>query len=153
MEPYPLPPLIIQSVGHAVEAVSQLLLSALTLDPTGTAQHHLVCVVHSLLGLELALKGHRDTLSRCTREHPLTLSSHPSLTHLQHAQSHSNLSEALLKTLSKFQKDRDTPSLASLAGAVEAAITRLVTGYRDILATCVFPSLYAEALKIKLSAL
>ena len=146
----PIPPLLVQTVVHAVECVSVLLVSALSLDPTGTAQHHLISVLYSLLALELALKGHSDTLNRC-------LSS-------SCRNQKGIASAALLNSFSRVHHTYMSPlgltrrgtllsaGLAAIEIAVDEAITRLIKGYKDILVTFVFPQLYANSMSVKIAA-
>ena len=117
---------------HAVESMSLLLVSALANDPTGTAQHHLIAVMCSLLALELALKGHNDILKSCL------------------ATPMGTVTTAFLVSPSGGLHRRGimvSTSLGSMSKAVDTAIGRLLDGYSDVLDAYVFPEQYANALK------
>ena len=132
VDPDPIPSLLAQSVIHAVESMSLLLVSALANDPTGTAQHHLIAAMCALLSLELGLKGHNDILKSCL------------------ATPKGTITTAFLVSPSGGLHRRGitvSASLASMAAAVDAAIVRLLDGYSDVLDAYVFPEQYANALK------
>ena len=155
MKPDPIPPILAQTTVHAIEASSLLLVSALSSDPTGTAQHHLIAVMHSLLALDLALSSHRDILRSCLPSPQGTVTaayliSGGSVDGLRDARGSGGASR--FGGTNSDQSRRGiavSSSLSEVAVAADAAITRLIHAYRDILDAYVFPKAYADILKSK----
>ena len=152
MDPDPIPPILAQTAVHAIEASSLLLVSALSTDPTGTAQHHLIAVMHSLLALDLALSSHRDILRSCLPSSKGTVTA-AYLISGGSVDGHSIVRGSSGGRGATSDESRRgisvSSSLSEVAGAADAAITRLIHAYRDILDAYVFPKAYADILKSK----
>jgi hypothetical protein len=145
VDPDPIPPLLAQTVAHAIDSSTLLLVAALTADSSGTAQHHLVAVMHSLLALELALKSHSDILKSCFSSPRGTVTAAFLI----------SSSNRVRKNSSGGVDSRShsvSANLTVMATAVDAGIIRLIKSYRDIIDAYVFPKIYADALKVKIAA-
>jgi hypothetical protein len=166
VDPDPIPSSLAQAAVHAVEALSILLLAALTEDATGTAQHHAGAVVWSLLGLEMALLEHEDLVRRALPMSAVDLSRALSPSRVQRgghepsARTSSSISGSgssrAHRYLKLHRKDVSavlSPDLRSISIATDEALRRLIRGYSDVLVTYSFPKIYAEALQAKIAEL
>lgn len=118
------------SLSHSAEAVSLLLLQALSCDKSRVLHHMLPTALSVLCGLSLALQ---DFARAC------------------------NLHQHVLKQKNTTGRGRfiDTTNV-SLTGAsliVEESINRLVIGYQDVIPSYSFPAEYAILLKNKMTSI
>ena len=164
VDPDPIPASLAQAAVHAVEALSILLLAALTEDATGTAQHHAGAVVWSLLGLEMALLEHEDLVRRALPMSAVDLSRALSPSRVQRGSQDLSVRTAnssgsggrAHRYLKLHRKDVSavlSPDLRSISIATDEALRRLIRGYSDVLVTYSFPKVYAEALQAKIAEL
>jgi hypothetical protein len=146
VNPDPVPPILAQTVIHAVESISSLLLSALTLDSSGTAQHHLAATICSLFALQLALQQYSEMLRKyLPKLSPPTYDLFSVILPLNDSDSGS-----IGNRKGKIGNSKSKDSLNGMTLAVEDAINKLIIGYRDVLVTYSLPQIYAEILKKKL---
>ena len=162
--------------------MSILLVSALSLDSTGTAaQNFLVVVLHSLLGLEIALKGYFDTLHKC--EYSSTDISTRALYLSARASVRGSSSITRVSASGSGRGSHSVSSYGSVSGAngsgsnsalhrdleyghkilpntlddlyvtVNIALDKLIKGYKDVIVTNIFPELYSNSLKIRIAAM
>jgi hypothetical protein len=133
-----------------------MMVAALAEDPCGFAQHHLPAALESLCALHIVLGDFRDLLRRL---HPLGAvhnAPHPpflldgtdaarALAHGRHHTSSAQVQRARLHA---------SANLGHLEAATDAALTRLVRAYRDIIESYLnhMPPLHAALVKDKLKS-